>query len=319
MATSGEPSASDDVEIAVRALLGAAAVSDLARLTGGASRETWTGVADGEQIVVQRQRPGAVHDMAVEAQVLRAALAAGVPVPEVLAFGGDVGGAPTLITRHVAGETIARKILRDERFAAARPVLIEQLARAAARLHRIERPAVSGLVEVDPLVAARLRLDEIGEPHPAFELAFDWLERHRPDPSSAPAVVHGDFRLGNVIVGAGGLQAVIDWELAHLGDPLEDLGWLCVPAWRFGSPLPAAGVGTRRQLLAAYADESGRSVDLETLRWWEVSGILRWGIICVTQAHTHTSGVVRSHELAAIGRRVCENEHDLFLALDGRW
>jgi aminoglycoside phosphotransferase (APT) family kinase protein len=150
-------------------------------------------------------------------------------------------------------------------------------------------------------------------------LAFKWLDEHRPTASNRTAVVHGDFRLGNVIVDASGLRAVIDWELAHLGDPIEDLGWMCVPAWRFGSRLPAAGVGTREQLLAAYAEQSGVDVDPETLRWWEVSGILRWGMICVTQAFTHTSGIVRSHELAAIGRRVCENEHDLFLALEGRW
>ena len=144
------------------------------------------------------------------------------------------------------------------------------------------------------------RLDHIGEPHPAFELAFRWLDEHRPAKSSPVAVVHGDFRLGNVIVDATGLQAVIDWELAHLGDPMEDLGWLCSPAWRFGSPLPAAGVGTREQLFAAYGEVAGVEVDPDVVRWWEVNGILRWGIICVAQAHVHTSGVVRSHELAAI-------------------
>ncbi|MFZ8998698.1 MAG: phosphotransferase, partial [Ilumatobacteraceae bacterium] len=134
-----------------------------------------------------------------------------------------------------------------------------------------------------------------------------------------PVVVHGDFRLGNVIVDERGLAAAIDWELAHVGDRGEDLGWVCVPAWRFGSELPVAGVAARDVLLEAYADESGVVVDRETLRWWEVNGILRWGIICVMQAETHLSGVVRSHELAAIGRRVCENEYDLFLALEGRW
>ncbi len=325
MAAATESSVHDEVVGVVRDSLGARSVAELVRLTGGASRETWTCVVDGLRVVVQRQRPGAERDMSVEASVLRAAHAAGVPVPEVLAYtehdpdeGNDEGGA-TLVTRHVAGETIARKILRDDTYAAARGTLAAELGRALARVHRIRADQVSGLVEIDPTIAYRERLDEIGEPHPAFELASQWLHEHRPSAPTSVGVVHGDYRLGNVIVDADGLQAVIDWELAHLGDPMEDLGWLCVPAWRFGSRLPAAGVGTREQLFAAYGEESGVVVDPEVVRWWEVSGILRWGMICVAQAHTHTSGVVRSHELAAIGRRVCENEHDLFLALDGRW
>ena len=112
---------------------------------------------------------------------------------------------------------------------------------------------------------------------------------------------------------------MIDWELAHIGNPLQDLGWACVPAWRFGSPLPAAGVGTREQLLDAYNAEAGTGYTTDDLRWWEVFGILRWGVMCITQAQRHLTGSTRSHELAAIGRRVCENEHDLFLALEGRW
>jgi aminoglycoside phosphotransferase (APT) family kinase protein len=320
MAAATGASPHDVIRTVVVQALGDPSVAEIARLTSGASRETWTCVVGGERVVVQRQRRGDVRDMAIEAGLVGAARDAGVPVPEMLAFvaGDDEGDAATMITRHVPGETIARKILRDDAYRSARQRLANDLGRALARVHRIDPSAAAGLVDADPLVALRARLDEIGEPHPAFELAFTWLDQHRPA-TTASTVVHGDFRLGNVIVDAEGLQAVIDWELAHIGDPMEDLGWLCVPAWRFGSRLPAAGVGTRQQLFAAYGEEAGVVVDPEVVRWWEVSGILRWGIICITQAYTHTSGIVRSHELAAIGRRVCETEHDLFLALDGRW
>jgi aminoglycoside phosphotransferase (APT) family kinase protein len=307
----------EPIRHAIVAALGDVEVDGLVRLTGGASRETWRCSIDGVAHVVQRQRAGAIHDMRIEAAVLRAARAVGVPVPELVAAVHDDAGS-TLVSRHVAGETIARRILRDDRFAVARGRLVGDLGRALARVHRIAVDDVPGLPEIDPLAVYRERLDEIGEPHSAFELAFRWLDEHRPG-SSRRTVVHGDYRLGNVIVDDDGLAAVIDWELAHVGDPVEDLGWACVPAWRFGAPLPAAGVGTRQALLAAYAEESGVDIDPDELRWWEISGIVRWGIICVMQAHTHRSGVVRSHELAAIGRRVCENEHDLFLALDGRW
>ena len=123
--------------------------------------------------------------------------------------------------------------------------------------------------------------------------------------------MHGDFRLGNSLVDADGLVGVLDWELAHVGDPAEDLGWLCVPSWRFGGPHPVAGVGTREELLSAYAAAGGPAVDGATLRWWEAYGTLRWGVICVRQAAAHLSGAVRSVELAAIGRRTCEVELDL--------
>jgi aminoglycoside phosphotransferase (APT) family kinase protein len=132
-------------------------------------------------------------------------------------------------------------------------------------------------------------------------------------------VVHGDFRLGNVMVGDEGLRAVLDWELSHVGDPMEDLGWLCVRAWRFGSEHPVAGIGDYDTLLDEYQKASGLPADRDALRWWEVLGTLKWGIMCMLQASAHLLGFSRSHELAAIGRRVCENEYDILLALEGRW
>ena len=161
-------------------------------------------------------------------------------------------------------------------------------------------------------------LDTLGQPHPTFELALRWLDDNRPPPVDR-GVVHGDFRLGNVIVGDEGLRAVLDWELVHIGDPMEDLGWMCVKAWRFGSSKPAAGVAEYEQLFDAYAAAGGGTIDPDVVRWWEVLGTMKWGIMCIMQANAHLTGVARSHELAAIGRRVCENEHDLFLALEGHW
>jgi hypothetical protein len=141
-------------------------------------------------------------------------------------------------------------------------------------------------------------------------LAFRWLDDNRPA-LSAPVVVHGDFRNGNLIIGPDGIRAVLDWELAHFGDRLEDLGWLCAKAWRFGSPLPVGGFGTVDQLVAGYEEAGGDAVDRTALHWWEVLGTLRWGVICIVQTVTHLSGMVRSVELAAIGRRGCEVEWDL--------
>ena len=308
-----------DLAASLGVIVGAEQVTGLTRLSGGASRETWRFEADGRPLVLQRQRPGGGRDMSLEAALLVAARSAGVPTAALVASGADDGlGAPYLVMSAVEGETIARKILRDEEFAAARAALPAQLGDALARLHAIDPDACAGLSDDDQLVQYRSHFDQLAAPHPAFELAFRWLDANRPRPTP-PAVVHGDFRLGNLMIGREGLRAVLDWELAHLGDPMEDLGWLCVRAWRFGGRLPVAGVGEYDELFTAYERASGRIVDPDVVRWWEVLGTLKWGVICMMQAATHLSGMARSHELAAIGRRVCENEYDLFLALEGSW
>lgn len=293
-------------------------VTDLRRLTGGASRETWSFTGGGERFILQRERAGSPRAgaMALEGDLLRAAEAHGVPVAGVVAAGAadPVFGAGYLVSRFVTGESIARKILRDDEFAAARPELAAQCGRALAAVHSIPVDAVGGLVASDQVAQYREVLDTFGDAVPAFELAFRWLDDHRPV-GTGQAVVHGDFRVGNLLVGPDGLRAVVDWELAHLGDPMEDLGWLCVRAWRFGGPLPVGGVGSYDQLFDAYEAASGRPVDADVVRWWEVLGTLKWGIMCIMQARAHLDGHSRSVELAAIGRRVCENEHDLLVLL----
>jgi aminoglycoside phosphotransferase (APT) family kinase protein len=295
--------------------LGGGSVTGLTRLLGGASRESWAFELDGRRLVLRRDPPGAPRagGMAREAALLRAAAAAGVPVPDVV----DADETSIVMT-WLDGETIARRILRDEAYAVARSRLVEQLAAALARLHHGVPPAdIDGLpAPVDPVADLRAALDAIGEPHPALELGLRWLDSARPT-STARVVVHGDFRLGNLMVGSDGLVGVLDWELAHIGDAAEDLGWLCVRSWRFGSPLPVAGVADRTALLTAYAAAGGAHVDAETLDWWEAYGTLRWAVICAQQAATHLSGAVRSVELAVIGRRVCEVELDLLDLLVG--
>ncbi|MDP9463686.1 MAG: phosphotransferase family protein [Actinomycetota bacterium] len=297
-----------------------AEIAGLTRLSGGASRDTWRFEADGRPLILQRQREGDSRDMATEIAAVRAAAAAGVPTATIVLASTDRTdlGAAYMILAQVAGETTARKILRDEEYSRARRALPAQLGDALVRLHGIDPQTIPGLADMDQVEQYRQALDTLGEPHPTFELALRWLDANRP-PTVRGIVVHGDFRLGNVIVGEEGLRAVLDWELVHLGDPMEDLGWLCVKAWRFGSRLPVAGIAEYEQLFAAYEAAGGGAVEPDVVRWWEVLGTMKWGIMCIMQANAHLTGVTRSHELAAIGRRVCENEHDLFLALDGRW
>jgi len=299
-------------------VLDGAAITDLRRLSGGASRETWWFLADGRPTIVQRQRAGDQRDMMIEADVVRAARAAGVPVPELLAAERQTDGAAFMVLEAIEGETIARKILRDDDYATARENLVADMGRALARVHAIDPAPLTKLVEIDQVAFYTDALDNLGQPHPVLELVRNWLIDHRPTAGRA-AVVHGDFRLGNLIVGTTGLNAVIDWELAHIGDPMEDLGWLCVKAWRFGQGPPVAGVGQYDELVAAYEAAAEVTIDRAAMHWWEVLGTWKWAIMCILQANVHVSGASRSHELAAIGRRVCENEYDLLLSLEGKW
>lgn len=300
--------------------LGATAeLTGLEQLQGGASRELWgfsVSVGGDRRKLVLRADPEGERDPAArerEFALLRAAHDAGVPVPEPLWLRADGSG---IVMQRVDGEAIARRLLRDDRYARARERLVGQVAAAAAAIHRVE---FAGL-ELDApdappaeaaIAALEAQLDALGEPHPALELGLRWLRRHLPDPV-APALVHGDFRLGNWLVTEDGLAAVLDWELCHAGDPVEDLAWLCIRSWRFGSnESAAAGMGSRDELLAAYAAAGGRAVSRDELRFWEVMGNVRWGVICVMQADRHLSGSRRSLEHAAIGRRTCEPEWDL--------
>jgi aminoglycoside phosphotransferase (APT) family kinase protein len=299
-------------------VLGEPLAGEIRQLSGGASRETYlcTCASRGE-LVLQTEHGGKPSgESPGQVALLEAAARAGVPVPSVVAHGSDdplLGAAWTLVEA-LPGTTDPKQIIET---AAANdaPTLIDSVAYALAAVHRMPAdPSLAPLVE-DPLAQLRALYTRLGEPHPTFELAFRELGSDQPP--QRRTLVHGDFRMGNLMVAGDRVTGVLDWELAHIGAPAEDLGWLCVPAWRFGRPdLPAAGLGTRDQLLAAYARHSGVALPMAELRRWELAGTLRWGVICVMQAFTHLSGARRSIEHAVIGRRACEVEWDLLELLD---
>ncbi|RAY12117.1 phosphotransferase family protein [Actinomadura craniellae] len=285
----------------------------------GASRHTFElTVRSGgteRRMVLQLDREGAPDgtiDVATQTALVRAAAGEGVPVAEVVAYDSAPAalGAPFALAAHVEGTTLPRTVLRDPAFAGTRRGFAAECGRILAALHRTPRAALPPLDAGDQLDHVVSWIDRIGDPLPAFELAIGWLRRNRPAPVP-PAVVHGDFRLGNLIMGPDGVRAVLDWEMAHLGDPAEDLAWLTLRPWRFRGSGEVGGMGDRADLLAAYEAAAGTPPDPARFHWWEVLGMLKWGLICQRQARTHLDGVARSVELAAIGRRVCETEYDL--------
>jgi aminoglycoside phosphotransferase (APT) family kinase protein len=308
---------SDELEAALSVVLDGAEITGLRRLTAGASRETWAFDADGRALVLRRDPPEVPRPVEVrrEAECFRAAARAGVPIPTLVASGeGDAVGSPYLIMERLDGETLPPRLLREERYAGARADLARELGRTLARLHAIPPAEVPSLEAVDdPLARLRAEHDAYGEPRPALEVAFRRLSEHLPS-GTERAVVHGDFRNGNLLVGEDGLRAVLDWELAHLGDPREDLGWLCLRAWRFGAAEEVGGFGSVDELLDGYAELAERP-DPAAVRWWELYACVHWAVICRMQAERHLGGSERSMEMAVLGRRVVEAEYDALLAM----
>jgi aminoglycoside phosphotransferase (APT) family kinase protein len=296
-----------------------APITSLHRLSAGASRETWTIDAGGQGLILRRDPPETPNaaGMAREAGCFRAAARAGIPVPALIAHGdgNDGVGSPYLLMERLDGETLPHRLLRDERWATVRPILVQQFGEILGRIHAIDPADVPGLEEhTDPLTQLRESHAAFGEDRPAMELIFRRLDRTRPEPVQS-TLVHGDFRNGNLLINESGVRAVLDWELAHIGDPREDLGWLCARAWRFGAAPEVGGFGSYEELLASYSRATGVDLDPDAVRWWEAYACARWAVFCRMQAERHLSGTEQSVEMAVLGRRIAEAEYDALLAL----
>jgi len=291
-------------------------------LSGGASADTWAldvldGAGTAHALIVRRGAGrGGVSlglDARVEPLVQRAAGAAGVPVAEVVAIFDDEALGTGYLMRRLIGETIPRKLSRDPSYATALSRLAGDAAAALAAVHAVpldSLPPMPSLPAAGQLALLESLHRSIGQPVPTFELGLRWLNDHVPAPVPE-CLVHGDFRMGNFLLSTEGLVAVLDWELAHLGDPMEDIAWLCTRAWRFGGPGEVGGFAARADFYRAYG-----AVDVERVRFWEVLCALKWGVICQLQSFVHLRGELPSVERAAIGRRVTETELDLLLALE---
>ena len=304
-------------------------VTDLVRLSGGASQETWAfrihNVGGPAARFILRRAPGgqtvdrsqAAISLETEARLIGLARDLGTPAPDVIHICTPEDGlGDGFIMEFLEGETIARKILRDEAYANARAGLAQACAEALANIHRLplSEAAAMDLPQSDGL-AQIAQYEEIyrafGRPRSIIELAFQYLKRTPPSPLPN-VLVHGDFRLGNLMIDQTGLAGVLDWELAHIGDPREDIGWICVNSWRFGqSAARVGGFGGLEAFLSAYAAAGGQSFTPREIDWWEMLGSLKWGIMCMMMYESFRTGANPTVERAAIGRRVSETEIDL--------
>jgi len=313
----------------VQRLLSGARVEGLSRLTGGANQQMWSleAVSEHSRVpIILRQAStwsqGAEGTMQLddEARLVIRAGEGGIPVPRVHEILRPEDGLGTgYLMARVEGETLPPKILKGDQFSHARQVLAGQCGEVLAGVHRLKVDDLDFLQPATPadvVVNLYREYQNYGEFRPVFELAFRWLRQHLPVVPDKLTLVHGDFRHGNLMVNEQGLAAVLDWELAFLGDPMADLGWMCVNSWRFGNiELPVGGFGTRDQLLDGYAVASGQRPDPDRVRFWEILGTLRWGVMCQGMASSFVAGHDTSPERSAIGRRASEAEVDLLREL----
>ncbi len=300
-------------------------------LTGGSAAQTWrvrlSQNGASSYYILRLAQGEAMFNLGLnktqEAQVQMQAVAHGVLAPSVFAVleeSDELGDG--FVMAMLEGETIPQKILRRDEYAVAREQLAAQCGKALAKIHAVPTDELRFLPDLStaPQLDALWQLYEhFDQPSAVFEYAFRWLRLNLPaDEQGGQTLVHGDFRNGNLMVNEHGLVSILDWELAHLGDPLEDLAWLCMNSWRFGErSKPVGGFGQREQLYQAY-EAGGGSVDRLRLHYWEVLGVLKWGLICLYQCGVHLSGEERSVNLAAIGRRVSETELDLISLFEER-
>jgi len=268
-------------------------ISEPVLLAGGASKEAWAVDIGGERLLVRRAATTVIHrhtlTLAQEYAVIEAAFEAGVKVPRPYGTIADLAGREAFVMERLEGETIGRRIVQREELAAARERLPVQLAEELAKIHAIPAERLPFLREAR-LERMAGELDEIDEPHPAIELGLWWLRENRP-PERPLVVNHGDYRIGNVVVGPEGLVGVLDWEFAHLDNPVRDVAFGMVRAWRFGVPEKRlGGIGDIGPFVERYNELTGIDVQPEELDYWELAGNVAWAMGTLTQAQSPPQG-----------------------------
>jgi aminoglycoside phosphotransferase (APT) family kinase protein len=313
-----------------------AKVADLKALAGGASRDTWlfSAEVDGQrhQLVLRRDLETSMFEDALEREeefrVIQAAYENGVQVPQPRWYSSDsaILGKPFFIMDYIEGIAIGRKVVTQPELETARQALPEQIAEQISRIHNIDykqhnldflpRPENGRSPAQQAIFQTRQMIESLNIINPAIEFGMRWLEQHAPACENW-TLVHGDYRIGNLLVGPEGLNAILDWEFAHIGDPLEDLAWPCVRDWRFGNGhLRLGGISQREPFLEVYEQHNGRTIDRDAVDFWEIMGNMRWAVTCLSQAERHLSGKDPSIELASLGRRSAEMQLEVLRLIE---
>ncbi len=287
-------------------------VSKIARIPGGASRETWSfdarwSAADGATVergyILRRDPTASLLDSNndLEFELYSALAGSGIPVPEVhwIERDGKWLERPFFVMSRLPGISDGRTLALSPEWAAVRPVIARQKAEILAKIHRVDityLPALDRPASCDASASheiarwERTMRQDMLEPQPVLELAFAWLKRHLPPPPNRLALVHGDYRTGNFLYDQPGITGILDWEMAHAGDPVEDLGWLMIKSWRWAGDARVGGLCSREEFVRMYEDAGGQKVDAAALKFWEVFSNVKFAIIFITGTKSVVEG-----------------------------
>ena len=282
-------------------------IDALARIPGGASRETYRfdATADGKlhQLILRRDPGASLIDTESETEFRAYQSAWGtVPVPHAVAL--EAAGAelerPFFIMERVEGGEVASAFARapfGDHGEALGAAFFTALGKLAA-LDPANTPLGQHLPTPAPDEAWRIALDywegvldeDQQRPLPVARAAIRRLRANPPPPAQKLSLVHGDYRTGNFLYDdAGGIHGILDWEMAHLGDPLEDLGWSLNPVWSFGTGI-AGGLLPRDEAIAIWERASGLKADPAALHWWELFNCVKGQAIWVSSARAWLDG-----------------------------
>ncbi len=313
-------------------------IETLQPLAGGTSRDSWLVKAkvgsDVQQFVLRRDLATTMYDKALERDqeflVMKAAHEAGilVPRPRWYCLEASILDQPFFIMDFVEGMSIGTQVVGQADLAEARAALPAQMGEQLAKIHALDpaqyhldflsHPRAGFSPAQEAIAQIRAMILKLAVRNPVFEFGLRWLEQNAPK-TDKTVVLHGDFRVGNFLVGSKGLNGIVDWEFARMGDPLEDLAWPCLRDWRFGQgKLRLGGVGQREPFITAYEHASGRTVDRKVVDYWEILGNVRWAVTCLAQADRHLSGGDPSVELASLGRRSSEMQYEMLRLIEAQ-
>ncbi len=279
----------------------------LSRAAGGLSRENWSFDASWTDasgthsypLMLMRDAAGTLltTERSREFHVLKALKGSAVAAPVVhwMDPDGRFLGAPSVVMERVSG-SCDYMVLNGSRPLPERLKLAHDFLELMANMQKFDwqlhglgerlgvpqkSPAKTELHQWE----AEYRRVQI-EPHPELDYVLNWLDNNAPD-AEAIVLVHGDFKPGNALIEDNVITAKLDWETAHLGDPLEDLGWITNPVRK--SEHQIAGHWERAHIVAAYSKLTGRKVSDAALTWWNVFSCWKLSVIQLTAVHEFVS------------------------------
>ncbi|MFN0095550.1 MAG: phosphotransferase family protein [Dehalococcoidia bacterium] len=316
-------------------------ITDLWRIPGGASRETWMFTAswDGgrkrQDFVLRKDPPASLLDTDRETEYAYYSSFAGtaVPVPVMrwLEPDGSHLGGPFFVMERIHGGETAPATLQTEAYRPAHARVAKRMYETLAAIATFDwtASAIAKVAEAPALDASWERelahweriIDENElSPQPIMRAGIRYLRANPPKPAQRISVVHGDYRVGNVMYTlAGEIIGVLDWEMAHLGDPLEDLAWSMNESWQWsnkdGRP---GGIVTVEECCRIWSEASGLTVDPESLRWWRIFCDIKCQGIWLTGTKSFNDGRTRELILPVISYMLVNSQDEALLRSMGR-